>query len=67
MFPSQVAIYNDNDLIGTDATTADENFDTDHPIYSYIAETAAVRRAHSALSRGEMVSRLTFRPDSLPV
>jgi len=59
MFPSQVAIYNDNDLIGTDATTADENFDTDHPIYSYIAETAAVRRAHSALSRGEMVSRLT--------
>jgi hypothetical protein len=30
MFPSQVASYNDDDLIGTDATTADDNFDADH-------------------------------------
>ena len=33
MFPSQVASFNDNDLIGTDATTADANFDTHHPLY----------------------------------
>lgn len=59
MFPSQVAIYNDNDLLGTDATTADSNFDTGHPIYRYIGQTAAIRSAHPALSRGKMVSRLT--------
>ena len=33
MFPSQVASYNDDDLIGTDATTADDNFDPTHPLY----------------------------------
>jgi glycosidase len=31
MFPSQVASYNDDDLIGTDATTADDNFDRRPP------------------------------------
>ena len=59
LFPSQVAVYNDNDLIGTDATTADSNFDTNHPLYRYIAETSAIRQAHRAFSHGEMVSRLT--------
>ena len=59
MFPSQVAVYNDNDLLGTDATTADSNFDTSHPLYRYIADTAAIRRSHLALSRGEMLPRLT--------
>lgn len=59
LFPSQVAIYNDNDLIGTDATTADSNFDTDHPLYRYIAQTAAIRHAHPAFAHGEMISRLT--------
>ncbi|MGL6283458.1 MAG: alpha-amylase family glycosyl hydrolase, partial [Microcoleaceae cyanobacterium] len=33
MMPSQVASYNDNDLIGTTKTTADDNFDMTHPIY----------------------------------
>jgi len=59
MFPSQTAVYNDNDLIGTDATTAESNFDTSHPLYRYIAQTAAIRRAHPALSRGETLPRLT--------
>lgn len=63
MFPSQVDVYNDNDLIGTDATTADENFDTNHPLYKYIAKTASLRAAHPALSRGEMVVRLTEEGD----
>lgn len=59
LFPSQVEVYNDNDLIGTDATTADENFDQTHPIYRTISESASLRRAHPALSRGEMISRLS--------
>ena len=59
MFSSQTAVYNDNNLIGTNATTAESNFDTAHPLYRYIAETSAIRRLHPALSRGEMLPRLT--------
>ncbi|MEZ5998050.1 MAG: alpha-amylase family glycosyl hydrolase [Hyphomonas sp.] len=59
MMPSQVAIYNDNDLIGTDATTAASNFDTAHPIYKAIAHMAKIRGAHEALRRGPQVMRLT--------
>lgn len=53
MFESQVDIYNDNRLIGTDATTAKDNFDTDHPLYRAIAEMARVRSSDPALRRGE--------------
>lgn len=52
MFPSKVAEYNDNDLIGTEATTAQANFDTAHPLYRLIAELAAVRRGTPALNAG---------------
>lgn len=52
MFPSQVAEYNDNDLIGTDATTARSNFDPHHPLYRQIATLAEVRKATPALTRG---------------
>ena len=41
MFPSQVASYNDDDLIGTDATTAAENFD---PRIRCTASIARARR-----------------------
>lgn len=58
LFPSQTAVYNDNVLIGTDATTADSNFDTNHPIYRYIADTAAIRQSHAAFRRGAMETRL---------
>jgi glycosidase len=57
MFPSRVASYNDNDLIGTDSTTATSNFNPDHPLYRQIAELAAIRRAHPALRRGRQVMR----------
>ena len=57
MFPSRVAEYNDNDLIGTDATTAGENFDVGHPLYRLVAELAALRQAHPALARGRQVNR----------
>ncbi len=57
MFPSQTGVYNDNNLIGTEATTADANFDTSHPIYRLIREFSAIRRAHPALSRGMQIVR----------
>jgi pullulanase-type alpha-1,6-glucosidase len=57
MFPSQVASYNDNDLIGTDATTAGANYDTDHPLYRSIRDLAALRRNHPALADGAQLHR----------
>ena len=57
MFPSKTAVYNDNDLIGTDATTADSNFDTAHPLYRLIAEFSAIRKAHPAFTRGRQEVR----------
>ena len=49
MFPSRTDLYNDNDLIATDATTAESNFDTDHPLYQAIREFARIRTAEPAL------------------
>ena len=57
MFPSKVARYNDDDLIGTDATTADDNFDTAHPLYQHIADLAALREDHPALADGAQIHR----------
>src|SRR5512132_2929186 len=57
MFPSQVDSYNDDDLIGTDATTAQSNFDTSHPLYRSIGELAAVTRQHPALRDGAQQHR----------
>ena len=57
MFPSRTDSYNDNDLLGTDATTAASNFDQNHPLYRLIAEFSAIRRAHPALLRGRQVVR----------
>ena len=56
-FPSQVAVYNDNRLLGTTATTAQANFDTGHPIYRQIAALAHLRKATPALSRGRTLVR----------
>lgn len=52
MFPSQVASYNDNRLIGSTATHADDNFDTNHPIYRAIARMTALYHAEPGLRRG---------------
>ena len=57
MFASQVAVYNDNVLVGTKATTASANFDTAHPLFREIATLSAVRRAHPALTRGRTLVR----------
>ena len=57
MFPSKVATYNDDDLIGTDATTAASNFDTRHPMYRWIADLAELRKKHPALADGAQIHR----------
>ena len=57
MFPSRVASYNDNDLIGTDATTADANYDTAHPLYRTIRDLARLRRTYPALADGAQLHR----------
>lgn len=57
MFPSRVAIYNDNRLIGTAKTTAVSNFDTGHPLYRLVADLTAVRARLPELRRGATVVR----------
>ena len=57
MFASKVAVYNDNRLVGTTATTAQRNFDREHPLYRAIAALAQLRREHPALRRGEQLAR----------
>jgi alpha-amylase len=52
MFGSAVASYNDDDLIGTAATTATPRFDRSHPLYRSIAELARLTRRHPALRDG---------------
>ena len=57
MFPSRVASYNDNDLIGTDATTADANYDTGHPLYTTIRALSRLRETYPALADGAQLHR----------
>ena len=52
MFGSRVASYNDQALLGTDATTASSRFDTTHPLYRFIAGLARLRAAQPALRHG---------------
>ncbi|MGF1454961.1 MAG: alpha-amylase family glycosyl hydrolase [Alphaproteobacteria bacterium] len=65
MFPSKVAVYNDNVLVGTSATTAEDNFDPNHPLYRAIAEINALYHAHTPLRRGRQVLRLTEKDGGL--
>ena len=57
MFASRVASYNEDSLIGTRSTTAEANFDTNHPLYREIAELAHIRTTHQALTRGLQLIR----------
>jgi glycosidase len=52
LFASQVPDYLDDDLLGTDATHAQDNFTPTHPIYRSIATLAHVTRDHPALRDG---------------
>ena len=53
MMPSQVDRYNAFDLMGTEKTTADDNFDPGHPLYQAFRKYAELYHEHSALRRGD--------------
>ena len=57
MMPSLVPEYNDDDLIGTSATTGDDNFDPTHPIYQALADYGTVYSSHQALRTGAQIHR----------
>lgn len=59
MFPSRVASYNDNRLIGSASSTAHSNFNEDHPLYRAIARMARARLADPALRRGAQLTRIS--------
>jgi len=57
MFANAVPVYEDNDLIGTDETTSDDNFDPSHPLYQAIREYAKLYHHHQALRSGAQIQR----------
>jgi glycosidase len=65
MRPSLVESYNDDDLLATDATTADDNFDINHPIYQSFAQYADIFFRYPALRRGEQ--HTVFQADNNPI
>lgn len=58
MDPSLVEVYNDNTLIGSRKSTADNNFDQKHPIYQSLQYFATLRKEHKALRTGIHQNRL---------
>ncbi len=57
MFANEVPVYADNDLIGTDETTSDDNFDREHPLYRTIDRYASLSERHPALRSGAQIHR----------
>ncbi len=57
MMPSQVASYNAEDLLGTDKTTADANFDADHVLYRALKQFGQLHQDNLALRRGAQIHR----------
>ncbi|PRY25708.1 pullulanase-type alpha-1,6-glucosidase [Pseudosporangium ferrugineum] len=57
MFASRTPDYLDDDLLGTDRTHAQANYETQHPVYRTIASLGALRKAHPALRDGSQVTR----------
>ncbi|WP_341716721.1 pullulanase-type alpha-1,6-glucosidase [Micromonospora sp. FIMYZ51] len=57
MFAARTPDYLDDDLLGTDRTHAQDQFDRTHPIYRTIAELGRLRQAHPALRDGVQVTR----------
>ena len=52
MFASQVPDYLDDDLLGTERTHAQDNFEPSHPLYQLIKQLASITKAHPALRNG---------------
>jgi glycosidase len=59
LFASKVPEYLDDDLLGTSATHATDNYVTTHPLYSAIGKLASVTRANPALRDGTQQDRLS--------
>jgi glycosidase len=57
MFAAQTPEYLDDDLIGTDRTHAEDNYEIDHPLYAYIAGLSELRRIHPTLESGAQITR----------
>jgi glycosidase len=53
MMPSKVASYNDDDLLATDKTTADNNFDSQHLFYQTFSRFAQLYQQYPALRFGQ--------------
>lgn len=65
MFASKVASYNDNKLLGSDRTTAQDNFDSGHPLVRLIATLARIRQDTPALRRGRQLVRAASQKPGL--
>ncbi len=57
MFANAVPVYEDNDLLGTEETTSDDNFDRTHPIYRYLQELGDLYHRNEALRTGPQIHR----------
>jgi glycosidase len=57
MMPSKVADYNGDNLLATNKTTADDNFDAQHKFYQAFAQYAGLYQQYPALRYGKHVSR----------
>jgi hypothetical protein len=57
MFANQAADYLDDDLLGTDRTHAQANFNRDHPLYLAIGDLARLTQRHDALRDGAQIHR----------
>jgi len=57
MFANAVPSYADNDLIGTDETTSDDNFDRFHPLFKAIHRDARIYDRNPALRSGAQIHR----------
>ncbi|MFL0802390.1 MAG: hypothetical protein K6L81_01645 [Agarilytica sp.] len=53
MMASQVPHYNAGDLLGTHDTTANNNFDTSHPLFKSFRQYADIYHAHPGLRYGK--------------
>ncbi len=59
MMPSLVKHYNREDPLGTQNTTQDSNFDTEHPLYQAIREFSTIYHQHPALRHGDQTVLLS--------
>ena len=67
MFASQVPEYLDDDLLGTAATHAQDNFDASHPLYQQIRELARLAKQHPPCATAHIsTGTAATRPASTP-